>query len=784
MDGTTGRQPRAEPPKTGSFPRPLTRVVKRPVGGEDGAGTTDLQRRVLSSLQSEATRLPASVAAGEVQAVRKGQLVRILHDVLAPERKRFEDERARWQRELAALELELQRAREERDQVARVRDETRRQELPRLAALVDEERTRAERLEGERTELQARIAALEADLVAIAPPADAAPAAGPDAGLAPGLADDPVGPLLRAAQDRLAAAAAQPGGGDDEARDEDAGEAAAGAGAVRAAAGDLDDPGPLGPLLARAADVDVRLAGLEQALRGLSSGEGAGGLPAGLEAAGAPRPLLALLEQAAARQARLEARVEALVTAQEATQAALEAELRRRQELEGSVGRLAEALGRVERARRAPGPSFTQRLGGQLGPHLDELRAEARAGQLEADERVRRLGVATRAALERMAEILDRAIEAGVLGHPWSPALARGRALPGAALEDALEDVGEDALEDVGDDALEDAGEGSRGGEDPDDAAREPLVWAGERAAPPDRDRTPGAGRSARAARPTSRTAGDLPGAPDDGLVGATTREVAPRTPDEHEDLPPLVDELEDEDPPVVHADELERWFRAGRPGQAPHEADAEHRAAWGDPAEEAEAALEDALDSPRDRFVPAPAARRAFVAPAFDPGGEDPGDEADEEEPGVLRGGRGARGLEDPPDPYDPGEDARGYDDDGDEAGAADDPADAAPRGPRGYSPPSDEPADDDWSAFLGPEAAEGGPAPTAPAPAGAPGPGVAPASAAPGAAARDDLEATARAQRAVERQLLESLRQELGHDLDPETRSELEHWLGGGAG
>ena len=782
VDGTTGRQPRAEPPKTGSFPRPLTRVVKRPVGGEDGAGTTDLQRRVLTSLQSEATRLPASVAASEVQAVRKGQLVRILHDVLAPERKRFEDERARWQRELAALELELQRAREERDQVARVRDETRRQELPRLAALVDEERTRAERLEGERTELQARIAALEADLVAIAPPADAASAAGPDAEPAPGLGEDPVGPLLRAAQDRLAAAAAPRRGGDDEARDEAGHEPSAGAGSEQEAADDLDDPGPLGPLLARAADVDVRLAGLEQALRGLSNGEGAGGLP-GLEAAGAPRPLLALLEQAAARQARLEARVEALVTAQEATQAALEAELRRRQELEGSVGRLAEALGRVERARRAPGPSFTQRLGGQLGPHLDELRAETRAGQLEADERVRRLGVATRAALERMAEILDRAIEAGVLGHPWSPALAQGRALPGAALEDALEGVVEGSAENLLDGLLE------RGGHGPGPSSHG-NGWgparAGSHEASADGAPAPGAGISARAARPTARADADPTDASDDDLAGATPLRVGSWTTDPHEGLPPLVDELEDDESPAVHADELERWFRAGRPGQAPHEADAEHLAAWGHPDEEAEAALEEAPDAPRDRFVPAPAVRRAFAAPAFDPGGEDEVGEV-EEEPGALRGGRTARGLEDPPedlpDPYEPGEGARGFDDVGDEGRAL-------LCGPRGYTPLPDEPADDDWSAFLGPEAAEGAPAPTGPAPPGPPPKGPAPAGApapvsdAPGPAARDDLEATARAQRAVERQLLESLRQELGHDLDPETRSELEHWLGGGAG
>lgn len=397
-------------------------------------GGGELPDRVLEGLERATTQLPASVPTQSVRAIRQGQLVKVIAEAVAPERQRMEAEQARWRTRVAELEGELLALRDQRRRMEQARDATRTVELPRLAALVDAERTKGEQLAAEREAMRARVTELEQAVVQREErlrETSAAEAA------------------LRMALDALhepASGAAGPRAGEEaDARVRELGErletlsAAVRRGALPAAsAGSPSGADPTAMAeLARASEARARrIATLERAVAELGGAlvaaeRGAGG--EGGSSAVALAATLELLREAQAREGRLEAHVAALIETQQLAQAALAEEGRRRAGLEESLhaalARLssleAAAHARVTRSYAAGGATAAAASSaalGALGEQLDDLREslslEARRRADEVEGQVGRLGQATRAALERMAAVLDRALAAGLVGSP------------------------------------------------------------------------------------------------------------------------------------------------------------------------------------------------------------------------------------------------------------------------------------------------------------------------------------------------------------------------------
>lgn len=517
-----------------------------PPDAGDGA-PEDVSERLLSTLRGAAQALPASVAPTSVRAIRSGQLVRALTEALAPERRRFEEELQRSRQRAHELEGELERIRAER----RDWDETRRVELPRLAALVDEERTRVETLEVERAALDARAEALARELARRDAAARALEAALPEE-------DEGQDDALARVHARLEAIAA-----------EVAAAPPATAAPVAAAA-----DGRLVEALLSSEERAVRLAALEQRVAAFTGAPDGDTPPPG--DAPAARAVLALLQEAQeegrAREARLEGQLGQVLAATRDLHGALVEERRRRVQgehvLRAALARLV-VLEQREPLTRLPAVVVSNGGGGgaggaDVGPLLDALREEARRRDEGLEGRIQRLSLATRAALERMAEILDRALVAGLFDRdlprlaPEVFARALGEAPAGGW------PAGLARLDEVADDDLVDEED------DEDDDPPEPDDDPPHDAAAPPHDAPPGAGGG---------EGWDAGGA------------------DEASFLDQVVD-ADDVDAPAT-AEELDHWFHPGRPGQSEAEREAEQLAAFG--------------------FTPPPPAPVGFDAGGFD---------------------------------------------------------------------------------------------------------------------------------------------------------------------
>lgn len=115
-----------------------------------------LSRRIVTKIEKNATELPPAKS-GKLRGIRSDDLKRLLEDSLRPERDKFRAEEERYQARLKELERELELV---RSQSA----ETRRRELPRLAQLVEAERSRVESLQGELQATQQRLRSQEEEL--------------------------------------------------------------------------------------------------------------------------------------------------------------------------------------------------------------------------------------------------------------------------------------------------------------------------------------------------------------------------------------------------------------------------------------------------------------------------------------------------------------------------------------------------------------------------------------------------------------------------------------------
>lgn len=540
-------------------PRPPGAPPPAPV---DEPASEDVSERVLSKLRGASQALPPSVTPGSVRAIRPGQLVRVLTEALAPEKRRFEEELARARQRTRELEGELDRVREERKDV----DDTRRVELPRLAALVDQERTRVEALERERDAFTQRIAELEADVARRETMAVALESA-----MAPEQGGDGVADTLTKVKERLDSLAARP----------QAAPAPSPAEPTHDAAHDAAHDGAVVEALLSSDARALRIAALEQRLAELTGH--AASLP-GADEPPAARAVAALVrasqEEARARADRLEGQVGELLEVVRSLHGALGEEARRRSLVEGALRAAQARLALVERHSaehrqpRAPLPSFTSLVRdgvrGDIGPMLDALREESRQREDALEARVQRLSLATRAALERMAEILDQALVAGLfdrdvprldkeaVGAPITEAVSDG---PPTRADwdtrawrhslDALDAPDRDDEDE--DDERDDDPE-----PDPDDE--------------PD-DRGPGGGHTADDGDDETGDAGD--GAPLLARNGKSSR--SPRGPwHDASEAGAFVEELADEPEESVAAEELEAWFRPGRPGQTAEEREAE----------------------------------------------------------------------------------------------------------------------------------------------------------------------------------------------------------------
>ncbi|MEZ6184371.1 MAG: hypothetical protein R3F62_05085 [Planctomycetota bacterium] len=115
----------------------------------------ELSRRIVTKIERSATELPTQ--RGKIRGIRSDDLKRLLEDSLRPERDRFRAEEERYKQRLRALEREL-------DEVRAQGAETRRRELPRLAQLVESERSRVESLQGELQGMEQKLRTRETEL--------------------------------------------------------------------------------------------------------------------------------------------------------------------------------------------------------------------------------------------------------------------------------------------------------------------------------------------------------------------------------------------------------------------------------------------------------------------------------------------------------------------------------------------------------------------------------------------------------------------------------------------
>ncbi|MCO5169472.1 MAG: hypothetical protein M9894_24275 [Planctomycetes bacterium] len=531
-----------------------------PEAGPSGGGRApaeDVSERLLSTLRGAAQALPPSVAPTSVRAIRSGQLVRALTDALAPERRRFEEELTRARQRALELEGELERIRGDR----RAFDETRRVELPRLAALVDQERTRAEALEEQRGAFAARAAELEAELLRRDAAARALEAALPPED---GAEDD----ALARVHERLEAIAAGVAAAPPPPAEDDAPAAPA------------PDERLVEALLSSDARA-VRLSALEQRVAELT-----GAAPDDLrdelpDDPPAGRAALALLraaqEEARGRAERLEGQLGAVLEATRDLHGALVQERRRRSQVEDALRAALARLALLEQQGPAPRlPSLAGLVKGDVGPLLEALREEGRRRDEGLEGRLQRLSLATRAALERMAEILDRALVAGLFDRdlprldpeafaaPIARALSDEAPAPWARPLDRLDD--DDLLDDDEDAGTDDAGTDD---EPPYDDPPGDDPPSDE----PPHDGPPGAG-----GEEAWETGGDEEGDAAAPLLSRPTPRAGADDPAQHGFLDQL---LEDDDDLPATPEELDGWFRPGRPGQTEAEREAEQLAAF-----------------------------------------------------------------------------------------------------------------------------------------------------------------------------------------------------------
>lgn len=541
-----------KPPLAGA--RPAAPNGGPHASGGDGEPIPD---DLMNRLKSATTTLPASVQPGQVRAIRPNQLVRVLTEALAPERRRFEEELSKTRQRARELEAELAKLREERKSV----DETRRTELPRLANLVDQERTRVEELEGERDTLSARIAALQDELVRREAVATAS---------LPTEEEAVVDEVLAGVQERLdAISQARPAGVKD---------ATSAAPAAPAAPSREDVERLVGALLSSDART-ARLAGLEQRMAELT---GQPVPPTTLEESPAARAVAALvratLDESRARADRLEARMGELLDVARGLHGALTEESRRRALLEGALraaqARLAVLEQREPTALRLP--PLTSVVRGDVGPLLDAMREESRRRDDSLEGRLQRLSLATRAALERMAGILDQALAAGLFDRDMPRIDA---AALGASIADAVAGISGSrprplwsrdlALDEVRDELAREARE-----EDDDEA--EPPADDG------DDDPGPGRGPGGPGARGGPGPADDPapllgPGGPATSQGDDDPWHELTRSEGDSDERAALLDELpEDDDEEPASEEELATWFRPGKPGQTEEEREAE----------------------------------------------------------------------------------------------------------------------------------------------------------------------------------------------------------------
>lgn len=378
----------------------------------------ELSQRILAHLERTATKVPAGAAG--VRGIRSTDLVQLVEEAMGPERLALRSEAEKYRLRVSALEQELAAVRS-------ASDETRRFELPRLAALVDVERTRAGQLERELSEVERKVEELESALrhSEDARERDAEEltrAHDEESEEAQSQAEE----LLLALDQRLAAleqGAFAPG---EEAAPGDGGEGADSTLVARPAASaarareEEEATRLLLEQFARSEERAARIEALEQALEELG-----GELPDDLPGQSGNRPRgsstsipRALLAEALERQGRAEARTAELVKTLQVTQELLSREVRRRTAIERELRAVAVRLAAVE---AAPALNWNAADLAQLGPGDGEglarvvalLRGEGARRERDLQGQLERLSLATRSALERMAEILDQALALG-----------------------------------------------------------------------------------------------------------------------------------------------------------------------------------------------------------------------------------------------------------------------------------------------------------------------------------------------------------------------------------
>lgn len=425
----------------------------------------ELSQRIMARLERTATSVPPGTSG--VRGIRSADLVSLVEEAVEPERLKIRAEAERYRQRIADLESEL-------TAVRTASDDTRRFELPRLAALVDVERTRAGELERELDGLEQKVTQLES---ALRRSEDARSHQEGQLEVARVREEEEeenqaqAEELLLALDQRLAALESQPAS-----RPEDA-------------AHPGSDEERLGALLeefARSEERAARLAALEEALDQLEGGD-----PGASARRAAPRSpsTVPLLAEALDRLQRQEARAAELVKTLQVTQELLSREVRRRTQLESQLRGLSVRLAAIERA-----PLELPEGNEGLGRVVALLRGEGARREQEIQHQVHRLSMATRAALERMASILDQALELGAASAPGrrrasqgtAEALAglplppeRWAAWPGEGLADEELDPEEEEEEEEEVGAVEPEPDGYTGAEaEPDEPAPRPEEQA------------------------------------------------------------------------------------------------------------------------------------------------------------------------------------------------------------------------------------------------------------------------------------------------------------------
>lgn len=360
-----------------------------------------LSQRIMARLERSTTTLPAGAAG--VRGIRSADLVHLVEEAVGPERERLRAEAERNRARIAALEEELQAVRA-------ASDETRRYELPRLAALVDMERTRKAALEQELARQEGELRRLEGELdrsqvVQREVEQDRQRAREEVEDETQSQAEE----LLLALDERLAALEEQSG---VHPRGEEAGTAPA-------APAEEERTRLLLEQFAHSEERAARLEALEDALEELT---GAPSPDRAREPASPARA--ALLGELLERVARQESRTGELVKTLQVTQELLQKEVRRRTEVERELRAQAVRLAALERSpllHWSAQDAAELRLpeGGEgLARVVALLRGEGAAREREVREQVERLSLATRSALERMASILDQALALGAAAGP------------------------------------------------------------------------------------------------------------------------------------------------------------------------------------------------------------------------------------------------------------------------------------------------------------------------------------------------------------------------------